>query len=275
MNTDEHQSEEAMEEMKQEAKEIKVEEKTKPSATVPAFMAVLSLALGLLAFIEYQNGQQQQQLNAALVTQKAELAQRIDGLEGRSKAMEENTQRIGELTSSVLQDTQKKFSSSTRQLSRQQQEAAKKLSNLAEQQGTLDGDMKSVKGSLDETKQDVSTQSGLIALNHDQLQELKRKTERDFLEFNLRKSKSFTRVGDLSLRLTKTDKKRQKYNMVVLADDRSIEKKDKTAMEPVQFYMPGDRRLLEVVVWSVDKDHVTGYVSVPKAMLASGKPGGE
>lgn len=249
--------------------EMKPEEtRSKMNLAVPAFMVVLSVALGMLAFVEYQSSQQQRQLNEALVAQKTELADRINNLEGRSKQLEADAARIDQQTAAGLQDTQKKFSSSAHKLSQQQQETAKKLTSLSDAQGSLSGDLNNVKGDLDKTKEDLGTQSSLIALNHDQLQDLKRRTERDYLEFNLRKAKNYTRVGDLSLQLTKTDVKHQRYNMVVLADDRKIEKKDKTAMEPVQFYMPGDRRLLEVVVWDVSKDHVTGYVSVPKAMMA-------
>ena len=44
-----------------------------------------------------------------------------------------------------------------------------------------------------------------------------------------------------------------------------IEKKDKTLLEPVQFYRKGSRQLHEVVVFSVQKDRITGYLSTPKA----------
>ena len=52
--------------------------------------------------------------------------------------------------------------------------------------------------------------------------------------------------------------------MNVLADDRTIEKKDRTMNEPLQFYTGRDRGLFEVVVYKVDKDTVTGYLSTPK-----------
>jgi hypothetical protein len=53
--------------------------------------------------------------------------------------------------------------------------------------------------------------------------------------------------------------------MVLVVDDLEIEKKDKTLLEPVQFYRKGSRQLNEIVVYSVQKDRITGYLSTPKA----------
>jgi hypothetical protein len=73
-------------------------------------------------------------------------------------------------------------------------------------------------------------------------------------------------VGTVSLQLKKTDPKRSKFTLNVLADDKTIEKKDRTANEPLQFYTSpgGARQLYEMVVFSVSKDAVTGYLSTPK-----------
>lgn len=247
-----------------------------PSSRMGFFLTAVSLALCLLAFVQYRTYEQQREQKAAAATQAEQANEIIRKLEARTAGLEEEAARIKERTSAALQESQQKLEASDRQLRAQQQDSVKKLTHLAAEQqgqlGSLSGELGGVKSALDQAKEDVSTQSSLIALNHDQLQDLKRRAEKDFLEFNLRKSKQATRVGDLSIQLTKTDVKRQKYNMVVLADDRKIEKKDKTALEPVQFYMPGDRRLLEVVVWDVKKDQVTGYVSIPKGLMAGNRP---
>jgi hypothetical protein len=60
----------------------------------------------------------------------------------------------------------------------------------------------------------------------------------------------------------------------VFVDDRSIEKKDKTAGEPVQFYVKGSARTApyEVVVFDVVKNAITGYLSTPKDASASSAP---
>jgi ribosomal protein L4 len=76
----------------------------------------------------------------------------------------------------------------------------------------------------------------------------------------------------VALRLKDADAKRHKFNMVLVVDDLEIEKKDKTLLEPVQFYRKGSRQLNEVVVFSVQKDRITGYLSTPKAGDAAATP---
>jgi hypothetical protein len=62
------------------------------------------------------------------------------------------------------------------------------------------------------------------------------------------------------------DQKKAKYTMTVFVDDRSIEKRDKTAGEPVQFYLKGASRMApyEIVVFDVGKNDINGYLSTPK-----------
>jgi hypothetical protein len=138
----------------------------------------------------------------------------------------------------------------------------------------LSGDVSGVKNDLEDTKGkleratgDMGVMSGLIARNHDDVEELKRKGDRNYFEFTVQKSKSAQRVGPVQISLGKTDPKKSKYTMTVLADDKSIEKKDKTAGEPVQFYVKGTGRYApyEIVVFDVGKNQVTGYLSTPKS----------
>jgi hypothetical protein len=68
----------------------------------------------------------------------------------------------------------------------------------------------------------------------------------------------------VSLLLKKTDQKKGKFTLNVVADDRSIEKKDRNVNEPLQFYTGRDKMLYELVVFNVSKDKVTGYISTPK-----------
>ena len=89
---------------------------------------------------------------------------------------------------------------------------------------------------------------------------------------HLTKSKTPTHVGPIQVTLTKTDPKKFKYTLMVVADDKTIEKKDKTADEPVQFYIKGATRPYEIVVFDVTKDKVNGYLSTPKDM-GSAPPG--
>lgn len=117
---------------------------------------------------------------------------------------------------------------------------------------------------LTRTTGDLGVTSGLVARTRDDLEALRRLGDRDITEFNLTKSKQFQRVGSIQLRLINVNVKRNRYTMMVAADDQIIEKKDKTAREPVQFYVQGARFPYEIVVLSVTKDKVTGYLSAPK-----------
>ena len=73
----------------------------------------------------------------------------------------------------------------------------------------------------------------------------------------------------MAVRLKDADAKKHKFNMVLVVDDIEIEKKDKTLLEPVQFYRKGSRQLNEIVVYAVQKDRITGYLSTPKAADAT------
>jgi len=82
----------------------------------------------------------------------------------------------------------------------------------------------------------------------------------------VQKAKTPQRVGPVQMALNKADQKKSRYTVTVFADDRSIEKKDKTAGEPVQFYMRGATRMApyEIVVFDVGKNQIKGYLSTPK-----------
>jgi hypothetical protein len=132
-------------------------------------------------------------------------------------------------------------------------------------------DLEATKTKLDRAAGDMGVMSGLIARNHDDLEELKRRGDRNYYEFTIQKSKSAQRVGPVQIALNKTDQKKSRYTITVLADDKSIEKKDKTSGEPVQFYMKGSARLTpyEIVVFDVGKNQITGYLSAPKDTTAA------
>src|SRR6202023_792432 len=127
-------------------------------------------------------------------------------------------------------------------------------------------DLEATKGRLERSNGDMGVMSGLIARNHDDLEELKRRGDRNYYEFTITKSKNGQKVGPTQLTLTKTDQKKSKYTLTVLVDDRTIEKKEKTAGEPVQFYVKGASRMApyELVVFEVGKNQITGYLSTPK-----------
>lgn len=125
-------------------------------------------------------------------------------------------------------------------------------------------DLEATKGRLERTVGDLGVQSGMIARNKEEVEELKRRGERNIFEFDLRKVKDPQRVGPVQITLKKVDTKKFRYTMDLIADDKRIEKKDKTVNEPVQFYVRGARVPYEIVVFEVQKDRAIGYLTTPK-----------
>jgi hypothetical protein len=133
-------------------------------------------------------------------------------------------------------------------------------------------DLATTKGKLEHAIGDLNKHSELIATSHEELELLKHKGDRDYFEFTLKKDKDPTRLSIVSLQLKKTDPKKSKFTLYVMADDKKIEKKDRTINEPLQFYTGRDRNLFEVVINTVDKNTVTGYLSTPKNVATSQMP---
>ena len=194
-----------------------------------------------------------------------------------------------EVLSSKLGITQKELQSRAAVLARQQADAEKRLQAEADAQkaslGQVSGDLaatktdlggtktdlaatktdlEATKRKLDSTVGDLGQQSGLIARTREDLEYLKHRGDRNIVEFTLKKGAKPTPVSTVSLQLKKVDAKRGKYTLNVVADDRTIEKKDRTVNEPLQFYTGRDRMLYEVVVMTVAKNEVSGYMSTPK-----------
>ncbi len=126
-------------------------------------------------------------------------------------------------------------------------------------------DLEATKAKLEHAIGDLGLQSGLIAHTRDELDALKHRGDRNYYEFTLRKGKDRMPVSTISLQLRKTDAKKNKYTLDVLADDRTIEKKDRNIFEPCQFYTGRDHMLYELVVNDIRKDQISGYLSTPKS----------
>lgn len=125
-------------------------------------------------------------------------------------------------------------------------------------------DLEATKGRLERTVGDMGQMSGLIARNKEEVEELKRRGDRNIFEFDIKKSNAPQRIGPIQVRLKKVDTKRLKYTMDVIADDKTVEKRDKTVNEPVQFISRASRSLQEIVVFELSKDRAVGYLSTPK-----------
>ena len=224
-----------------------------------------------------------QKLDASQATsaeQQAKLEQRLD-------ATEASMQSTVAAVDQKLGTAQEQLETRNTQLQRQQRASLNRMAKEQKAQmeavtgevqgvksdvGTVRTDVEATKTDLAATKDklehavgDLGVQSGLIAHTREDLEALRRKGERNYYEFALVKGKGPVPVSTISLQLKKVDPKRSKFTLNVLADDRTIEKKDKTMMEPLQFYTGRDRQLYEVVVFTVEKKRVTGYLSTPKS----------
>jgi cell division protein FtsB len=168
----------------------------------------------------------------------------------------------------------------TAQLTQAQQQNTQQINAVATEVGGAKKDIADTRTDLEATKAkleratgDMGVMSGLIARNHDELDELKRRGERNYYEFNIGKSKRAQRVGPIQIKLNKTNEKKSMYTMTVYADDRAIEKKDRTMGEPVQFYVKGSHTFpYEIVVFGVEKNKINGYLSTPKETAETAAP---
>jgi len=254
---------------------------------IPVLFAVLFVALGVIAYAghsiqsrleqELSKGDEQ---NKILTAQLEQANARLADIKGQ---VEVTSQKVG-MTQSELAEARSRAESIRKQqaasdqklsaaISEAQKESEAKIGAVATDVTGAKKDIEATKTDLEATKSkldratgDMGVMSGLIARNHDDLEDLKRKGDRNYYEFTLQKSKTPQRVGPVQMALNKTDQKKSQYTMTVLADDKSIQKKDKTAGEPVQFYVKGSAKLApyEIVVFDVGKNQISGYLATPK-----------
>ncbi len=116
-------------------------------------------------------------------------------------------------------------------------------------------------GDLNNTRTELT---GSIARTHDELVLLQKKGERSYYEFDIEKSKQYAHSGPFGVRLRKANVKHQYADLELMVDDRSLSQKHVNLYQPVMFYMPDSGQPVELVINSVTKDHIHGYVSAPK-----------
>jgi len=254
---------------------------------IPVLFAVLFVALGVIAYAGHsiqtrleQELSKADEQNKILTAQLEQANARLADIKGQ---VEVTSQKVG-MTQSELAEARSRSESIRKQqaasdqklsaaISEAQKESEAKIGAVATDVTGAKKDIEATKTDLEATKSkldratgDMGVMSGLIARNHDDLEDLKRKGDRNYYEFTLQKSKTPQRVGPVQMALNKTDQKKSQYTMTVLADDKSIQKKDKTAGEPVQFYVKGSAKLApyEIVVFDVGKNQISGYLATPK-----------
>jgi chromosome segregation ATPase len=258
---------------------------------VPVLFVVAFALVGYLLYADYSQREalRKNQDNANKKTQAmvAELEKTNSRLADLRGELDVTTQKLGltqdelararGLAQSVKQQQQKSDAQLREQIGAVQADTTTKFGQMSTQLNgtqtdlnTTKADLAAAKETMQSMKGDLGVQSGLIARNHDEVEELKRLGERDIFEFSLnRTNKGPEHVGPIQVQLRKTDPKKYRYTLNVVADDKVIEKKDRTAGEPIQFYVRGVRAPYEIVVFDVSKDQVKGYLSTPKSAGAN------
>jgi DNA repair exonuclease SbcCD ATPase subunit len=193
---------------------------------------------------------QSETLGQKLGMTKKELAQRAAELQAQQRAAEsrlekEEKERIGQVSGEVAG-------------------VKTDVGGVKTDVASTRADLEATKAKLQSAVGDLGVQSGLIANTRGDLEVLKHKGDRNYYEFTLLRGAKPQPVATVSLQLKKADAKHGKFTVNVTADDKTIEKKDRTVSEPIQFYAGRDHLLFELVVWTVDKNKATGYLSTPK-----------
>jgi len=218
--------------------------------------------------------QQSAKLAADLRETNARLRVATDEL-GKSLGLTQK--QLDDRANAILERQQQQQQATTR-LESAQKQTAQQVSSVSSDLGAVKTDVGGVKTDLGKTqsdlagamtqlqsmKGDLSDHSSLIARNHDELEILKHKGDRNYYEFTLTKGQKKP-VGSVTLELKKADVKKSRFTLMVYADDRSYEKKDRNANEPLQFYSGKTPALYEIVVNSIGaKNQVSGYLATPK-----------
>jgi hypothetical protein len=121
---------------------------------------------------------------------------------------------------------------------------------------------------IQQTRGDLSSTAtqlnGSIAHTHDELVVLERRGERSYYEFDLSKSKQYSRQGPVGVSLRKANVKHQYADLQLSVDDRDLTQKHVNLDQPVMFYEPDTEQPIQIVINQISKDHIHGYVSAPK-----------
>ena len=188
---------------------------------------------------------------------------------GRAKT--EAEKHAERLAKQLAEDQQKQEQRMTTELTEMKESATTantKVADVRNEVAATKAEVDSAVADLKRVTGDMGVMSGLIATNSHELAALRELGERNYFEFSLTKTKQPQRIGDIRMQLKKTDPGRNKYTIELTADDKKVEKKDKSLNEPVQFYVSKARQPYEVVVNEVKKERIIGYLATPKVQMA-------
>ncbi len=227
-------------------------------------------------------GKMSQELNATLEKMRLDSSEAVQQSTRRVQTLQNELARsrraATQLVGQAKIDAENKVASLQEKVASEQaaqQQAINAVKQTADtattQLATVSTDVQNTKSQLDQTIStlkratgDITNQSSLIATNGKELQALKDLGERNYSEFTITKSKKPQRVGNILVELKKVDTKRNRFTVVITADDKQVEKKDRTLNEPIQFYTLKARQPDEMVVNQIRKNTIVGYLATPK-----------
>jgi len=258
-------------------------------------IAELEEQVNQIETVQNQDGKKLQASTASLASDVTSVSKKVgmtaDELNQSRQIAEKLRQeqdRQAEAREQLAKELSTKASSSDVAAARE--EAAKKLADVQKASdtkiGTVSNDVKTVATNLEATNRDLATSrrdlvdvkntlADQIAHNSSEISELRKKGEREYFEFEIKKAKKgvMSKVADIQLALNDTDPKKNKYAVTIQVDDNKLDKKDLTINQPVQFLVGRDKLRYEIVVNIVDKDKIRGYLSAPKdKTLAAERP---
>jgi chromosome segregation ATPase len=265
-----------------------VETRTEPAWQLPAIIVLGLIALGGLAFgwnASSKLDSTQQSVASQLKAEQQSVQQDVSALRERLTQDEKtNADLQGDLK--VVTD---KLKITQGQLKKARQESAQLIDETSQKLTALDTSVKGelatkatsddvktvdtkvigVKSDLDATRDDLkmarSEMGTLIARNHDEIDQLRRMGEREYVEFTISGKNKPQKVGNVTVELKGVNEKRNQYSVAMTVEDKRFEKKNRALNEPILFYTTGSHQAEEVVINKVGKDQITGYVSIPKA----------
>ena len=262
-----------------------------PAIVLVALLAAIGVGVGWRSLSYAQESRQA--LASDIQTAKQSYQRDVDSLQQRLAQNEKtNTDLTDDLSvvTKRLQITQSQLKKARQEAQDQAQQvrddAAKQIADMGtEVNGQLatkasNDDVKQVSGQvtvvrtdLDTTRKDLqmarSEMGTLIAKNHDDIETLRHLGERDYIEFTVAAKNTPQKVGEVSIELKGTDPKKNQCNLAVVVDDKRTEKRNRGINEPIFLYAHGAHRPMEIVINQVDKNKISGYLSVPKAVQQS------
>ncbi len=264
-----------------------VETRTAPGWHLPAIIVLGLIALGGLAFgwnASSKLDSTQQSVSSQLKAEQQSVQQDVSALRERLTQDEKtNADLQGDLkvVTDKLKITQGQLKKAREESAQLNDETSQKLTALdtsvkgelatkatSDDVKTVDTKVVGVKTDLDATREDLkmarSEIGTLIARNHNEIDELRRKGERDYVEFTINGKNKPQKVGNVTVELKGVNEKRNQYSVAMTVEDKRFEKKNRALNEPILFYTTGSHQAEEVVINKVAKDRITGYLSVPK-----------